>query len=52
MRVRKQYGERTLHFDKVQEVRSKYIFVRHMKENNKSMMRCIFCVRQGSMFTS
>lgn len=27
MRVRKQYGERTLHFDKVQEARAKYIFV-------------------------
>ena len=27
MRVRKQYGERTLHFDKIQEVRAKYIFV-------------------------
>ena len=27
MRVRKQYGERTLHFDKLQEARAKYIFV-------------------------
>lgn len=27
MRVRKQYGERTLHFDKTQEARTKYIFV-------------------------
>lgn len=27
MRIRKQYGERTLHFDKVQEEKAKYIFV-------------------------
>jgi hypothetical protein len=25
---------------------------RHMKENNKSKMPWIFCVRQGGMFTS
>ncbi len=23
--------------------------IRHMKENNKLKMRCIFCVRQGSI---
>ena len=30
----------------------KEVIIRHMKENNKSKMRCIFCIRQGGMFTS
>jgi len=25
---------------------------RHMKENNKSMMQCIFIARRGSVFAS